>query len=89
MTCPQELDHRGCRLRAALAGVLVRDNAPGAARPSRRRSCRATLAAVSVLTELVDWLIVWVACPCSSSVARRVDVGDALASNVDPLYRPV
>ena len=40
------------RLRAALAAVLVRDNAPGAARPSRRRSCWITLAAVSLLTEL-------------------------------------
>ena len=28
MTRPQELDARGGRLRAALAAVLVRDNAP-------------------------------------------------------------
>jgi hypothetical protein len=27
----------------------------------------------------VDWPIVWIACPCGASMARRVDEGDALA----------
>jgi hypothetical protein len=40
---------------------------------------------VSLLTELdagVDWPMVWIACPCGASMARRVDEDDdALASN--------
>jgi hypothetical protein len=39
---------------------------------------------VSLLTDLdagVDWPIVWIACPCEASMARRVDDCDALASN--------
>jgi hypothetical protein len=44
-----ERDARGRRLRAALAAVLVRDNAPELRAPSRRRSCSATLAAVDLL----------------------------------------
>jgi hypothetical protein len=29
----------------------------------------------------VDWPIVWIACPCGASMARRADEGDALAFN--------
>jgi hypothetical protein len=29
----------------------------------------------------VEWPIVWVACPCGASVARRVDEGDVLAAD--------
>jgi hypothetical protein len=29
----------------------------------------------------VDWPIVWIACPCGASMARRVDEDDALASS--------
>jgi hypothetical protein len=90
-----ELTPADRHLRAALAAVLVRDNAPGAARPSRRRSCWATLAAVSLLTELdgfytehrrcgeldadVDGQIVWLACYSGARMARRVDEVDDAA----------
>jgi len=29
----------------------------------------------------VDWPIVWIACPCGASMARRADEDDALATN--------
>ena len=29
----------------------------------------------------VDWPIVWIVCPCGARMARRVDVGNALASS--------
>jgi len=88
-----ELDARGRRLRAALAAVLVRDNAPELSVPSRTPARCATLfAAMSQLTDLdafftdhlrcgdldsgVDGDIVWSACDCGASTARRTDVHD-------------
>jgi hypothetical protein len=62
--------------------------------PSRRRSCWATLAAVSLLTELdafytdhrlcgeleasVEGPTVWFDCECGARIARRADDGDVL-----------
>src|SRR4029450_3761967 len=62
--------------------------------PSRRRSCWATLAAVSLLTELdafytdhrlcgelgasIEGPTVWFDCECGARIARRADDGDVL-----------
>jgi hypothetical protein len=84
MSVGVDLDARPRRLRAAVAAVLVSDNAPELRAPRRRRSCWATFAAVGLLAELdafftehhacgdldasISGEIVWIACPCGLSV---------------------
>jgi hypothetical protein len=59
-------DRRRSLLVSGLAAVLLRDNAPE----------------LSALAHAgVEGPLVWIACPCGASMARRVDEHDALASN--------